>query len=87
MMDDNHEMNETDIINFFGFASTENVKISGKKSVLLKAYRHIINCEECYDRYYYLKYQVIKDSNLDFTPNFELLSQNEKLLERILLMN
>jgi hypothetical protein len=86
-MDDNHEINETDIINFFGYASTEDVKISSKKLVLLKAYGHILNCKECYDRYYYLKLQVIENQDLDFNPDFELLQQNEKLLERILLTN
>ncbi len=86
-MDDDHEISEIDIINFFGFTSTEDVKTSSRKLVLLKVYGHILNCEKCYDRYYFLKYQVIEDSSLDFTTNFELLSQNEKLLERILLMN
>lgn len=90
-MDDNHEINEMDILNYFYFMSTEDVPVFRQKTNLLIVYRHLVECGECYDKYYILKCSAMDPNFMDenpdffqFSPNFELLSQNEKLLENLI---
>ncbi|MEK6760649.1 MAG: hypothetical protein AABX93_01870 [Nanoarchaeota archaeon] len=81
------ELDEEDISIYFGLISSESFKSSAERQHLIEAYGHIIGCDNCKSYYENFKNKIMENgaslNGKQVHINFELLLQNEKIIQTL----